>query len=140
MKNPNFFEILQNEVFHKALICCCIEVVQFLNKGGESSNTIYAFPRLLEQCEITAFEFWKIIRTFLLFDKKMPNEIKKHIQYIEFKILQSLTWRKGNEISELVTSLNKKKERSVDSQTQHSIELTWNQEVTFILRFTYCIF
>ena len=132
MKNPNFFEILQNEVFHKALICCCIEVVQFLNKGGESSNTIYTFPRLLDQCEITAFQFWKIIRTFLLFDKTMPTSIKKHIQHIEFKILQSLAWKKGSDISELVTNLNMTKEPSRDSQSQPNVELTWNQEVKSI--------
>lgn len=96
-RNPNYFELLSNEVFHKALIACSIETVFFVNNSSNIS-----FNTLLDLCEIQAFEFWRIIGSFAKFDPQIPFPIKKHLHSVELKIIMCLAWRKGSVVQKIV--------------------------------------
>ena len=90
-------EILRCDTFHKALIACSIETIFFVNN---SSNV--NFVKLLELCEIEAFDFWKVIGSFAKFDPQMPYPIKKHLYDIELKILMYLAWKKNSIVFHIV--------------------------------------
>jgi len=99
-KRPQYQEILRNESFHRALLGCAIEVVFYVNNYSDLS-----FQSLLELCNIPAFEFWRIIPSFMRFDPKMPQSIKRHFYDLELKILMYLAWKRGSTILELINSL-----------------------------------
>lgn len=99
-KESDGLEILKTDAFHKALIACSIETSFFINN---TSNI--TFVRLLELCEIEAFDFWRIIGNFAKFDQQMPYPIKKHLYDLEFKIMMSLAWRKNSTVHQTVKYL-----------------------------------
>lgn len=116
-RNPNYFELLSNEVFHKALIACSIETVFFVNN---SSNV--NFNVLLELCEIQAFEFWRIIGSFAKFDPQIPFPIKKHLHTIELKIIMCLAWKKGSVVQKIVRKFidESQNETAADVESPHN--------------------
>jgi hypothetical protein len=63
------------------------------------------FEQILELCEVSAFEFWKLVRPFLKFDVSMPGPLRMHFQQIEVKILTSLAWQKNSHLHLFITSL-----------------------------------
>jgi len=99
-RKPNLQEILRNENFHRALLACSIEVVFFINNYSNLS-----FQKLLDLCKIPAFEFWRIISSFMTFDPKMPHALKKHFYDIELRIIMKLAWKKDSSILEVLTNL-----------------------------------
>ena len=100
--NKNMDEILLNDEFHKALIACCIETTFFVNNYTNENLT---FLKLLELCETQAFEFWRIITSFVRFDPHMPIPIRKHMHELETKIVSQLAWKKGSHVYNLVIQL-----------------------------------
>ncbi len=99
-KSPNYFEILTNENFHKALIACSIETVNFV-----MNSTNISFTKLLEICEVQAFEFWRIIGSFVKFDPQMPYPMKKNLHDVELKILMCLAWKRDSVVHQLLKNL-----------------------------------
>ena len=99
-KSPNYFEILNNDSFHKALIACSIETVNFV-----MNSTNVSFVKLLDICECQAFEFWRIIGSFMKFDPQMPYPIKKNLHDLELKIFMCLAWKKDSIVHQLIKNL-----------------------------------
>ena len=95
--NPQYHLILENENLHRALIACSIETVSFVNNCTDVS-----FLKLLQICEIQAFEFWRIIPNFVKFDPKMPSPVQKHFYDLEIKILMHFAWQKGSIIHQII--------------------------------------
>jgi len=96
-KDSETLETLKSDNFHKALIACSMETVFFVNNS--SSVT---FVKLLELCEVEAFDFWKIIGSFAKFDTQMPYPIKKHLYDLELKILMYLAWKKNSNVHQTI--------------------------------------
>ena len=96
-KRSQFQEILKNENFHKALIACSIETVFFVNNYSDLT-----FPKLLELCKLQAFEFWRMIASFIKFDSRIPSPIQRHFYSLEVKILMYFAWQKDSIIHQLV--------------------------------------
>lgn len=89
----NFNAILQNSSFHQALYACCLETTFFVH-----NITALTFEEILKACEISAFEFWKLINTFSQFDPRMPLRLKRHFKDLEVKILSLLGWEQNSPI------------------------------------------
>jgi len=97
IKDSDTQEILKSDNFHKALIACCVETTFFVNNTSGVS-----FVRLLDICDVEAFEFWKIIANFVKFDLQMPYPIKKHLYDLELKILMFLAWKKNSSVHQVI--------------------------------------
>jgi len=89
----NFSAILQNSAFHQALYACSLETVFFVH-----NITALTFEEILKVCDISAFEFWKLINTFAQFDPRMPLRLKRHFRELEVKILSALGWEHNSPI------------------------------------------
>lgn len=104
--------IIKNDDFHRALIACSIETVFFINNFSDIS-----FTELLDLCGVQAFEFWKIIASFIKFDNKLPQPLKKHFYNLEVRIILSLAWKQGSIIQQMITrSFTKQIETSSSSK------------------------
>ena len=96
-KNGNVIDLLMNDSLHKSMIACSLETAFFVNN---TSNT--NFQKLLELCDIQAFEFWGTISIFIKFDQQIPYPIKKHLHEIEIKILTCLAWKKDSLVHKMI--------------------------------------
>lgn len=90
-------EILLNENFHKSLLAICIETITFIMNYSNLQLT-----KLIENCEIEAFDFWKNITSFIKFDSRMPIPVKEHFLILERKIVFELAWVSGSHIDGIV--------------------------------------
>jgi len=112
--------VLSNESFYKSLIACSIETVFFVL----NVSTI-KFEQLLQICGIQAFEFWRILNSFIGFDRHIPFPIKRHLFDIEQQILRTLAWKKDSIVHQIIKtcitdSLEEIKEHSSDSDNSQT--------------------
>jgi len=118
--NKEFLSVLNNESFYQSLIACSIETVFFVL----NVSTI-KFEQLLKICGIQAFEFWRILNSFVGFDKHIPFPIKRHLFEIEQQILRNIAWKKDSIVHQIIKtcitdSLEEIKEYSSDSDNSLS--------------------
>jgi hypothetical protein len=57
---------------------------------------------LLDTCSINAFDWWKLIKSFISFDPKIPNGITKDFLSIEEAILTSLIWAQNSPVPHII--------------------------------------
>lgn len=98
-----YFDFIQNLNFHRSLIAICIETAFFIvHKNLE-------FQKLLSFAQIEAFDFWKMINSFIKFDRNMPQAIKDHFLMKEKTIVFNHAWKKGSIVEKLVNNKSVKR-------------------------------
>nr|XP_009296483.1 retinoblastoma-like protein 2 isoform X2 [Danio rerio] len=81
--------VLEQDVFHRSLIACCLEIVIFSYRPpGE-------FPRVLQIFDLPAYHFYKVIEVLVRAEEGLFREVVKHLNHVEEQVLESLAW-KGN--------------------------------------------
>lgn len=88
LRTTNFSSLLNNETFVSSLYACSLEVVL----KAHSLITL-SFPFLLDIIGVNAFDFGKIVESFVKHTPKLPNVLKRHMRDLEQTILDSLAWR-----------------------------------------------
>ena len=96
-RQGNLNTLYNNEHFHSATFACAIE--SFVFAHGISLN----FYQVLEIAQVSVFEFWKIITTFVQFDSKIPISLKKHFRDIENHIINECAWTDSSVILPMMT-------------------------------------
>lgn len=82
---------LSNERFHRCMLACSAELVLASHK-----TVTMTFPAVLEPTGITAFDLSKVIENFVRHEETLPRELKRHLNSIEERILESMAWEKGS--------------------------------------------
>ena len=82
---------LSNERFHRCMLACSAELVLASHK-----TVTMTFPAVLEPTGITAFDLSKVIENFVRHEESLPRELKRHLNSIEERILESMAWEKGS--------------------------------------------
>ncbi|XP_055933153.1 retinoblastoma-associated protein-like [Argiope bruennichi] len=107
---PEFTSFIQNVVFHKSLLACCLEVtlmscgsigpVNFtpIPHAGSFQAQGVGFPWILKVFNLEAFDFFKIIECFIRGAPTITMQIINHLKFIEDKILDSLAWVNGSAV------------------------------------------
>lgn len=85
----NLSSLLFNERFHRCMIACSAELVLATHK-----TVTMGFPAVLEPAGITAFDLSKVIEYFVRHEDTLPRELKRHLNTIEERILESMAWEK----------------------------------------------
>uniref|UniRef100_A0A8C7KND2 Retinoblastoma-associated protein n=1 Tax=Oncorhynchus kisutch TaxID=8019 RepID=A0A8C7KND2_ONCKI len=82
----NFSKLLNDSTFHTSLLACALEVVmatyggEFLqNNGGVPVETDLCFPWILDVFQLTAFDFYKVIESFIKAEPSLSKDIVKHL-------------------------------------------------------------
>ncbi len=89
--------ILSCEDFHKGVIVAACETILFIH------NIIsLKLEDLLETVAVSAFDFWKILPSFLRLEPPLPAMLFQHFQEVEKKILAFLAWQKGSPLCTLI--------------------------------------
>jgi retinoblastoma-like protein 1 len=86
-RGGNAGALLGQDLFHRCLLALCSELVLASHK-----STLMAFPAVLKPARVTPFDLIKVIETLVRAEDSLPRELKRHLNSIEEKILESLAW------------------------------------------------
>lgn len=110
----NFSKLLNDSTFHTSLLACALEVVMatygessfktgvYNHGGAEGTETDLCFPWILDVVSLSAFDFYKVIESFIKADPTLSKDIVKHLETCENLIMERLAWRTGSPLFELL--------------------------------------
>uniref|UniRef100_A0A4W5N7Z5 Retinoblastoma-associated protein n=1 Tax=Hucho hucho TaxID=62062 RepID=A0A4W5N7Z5_9TELE len=109
----NFSKLLNDSTFHTSLLACALEVVMatyggstFKNggysNGGVPVETDLCFPWILDVFQLTAFDFYKVIESFIKAEPSLSKDIVKHLERCEHLIMETIAWREDSPLFELL--------------------------------------
>lgn len=87
----NLTSLLTNERFHRCMLACSAELVLATHK-----TVTMMFPAVLKRTGITAFDLSKVIESFVRHEETLPRELKRHLNSLEERLLESMAWEKGS--------------------------------------------
>ncbi|CAH8361948.1 unnamed protein product [Eruca vesicaria subsp. sativa] len=87
----NLNSLLTNERFNRCMLACSAELVLATHK-----SITMLFPAVLERTGITAFDLCKVIESFIRFEDSLPRELRRHLNSLEERLLESMVWEKGS--------------------------------------------
>uniref|UniRef100_A0A8C4QCH8 Retinoblastoma-associated protein A-box domain-containing protein n=1 Tax=Eptatretus burgeri TaxID=7764 RepID=A0A8C4QCH8_EPTBU len=92
----DFSKLLHLHVFHSSLHACALEVVFYVQKKSTNySLESILFPWVLEVLNLTPYDFYKVLESFVKAEPALPGGIVQHIQRCEHSILDCLAWITG---------------------------------------------
>ncbi|XP_076863707.1 retinoblastoma-like protein 2 isoform X2 [Brachyhypopomus gauderio] len=82
--------ILEQDMFHRSLIACCLEIVIFSYRPpGE-------FQQVLQIFGIPPYHFYKVIEVLVRAEDGLFRDVVKHLNHVEEQVLESLSWREDS--------------------------------------------
>ncbi|XP_030818914.1 retinoblastoma-like protein 1 isoform X2 [Camarhynchus parvulus] len=82
--------LLEQDVFHRSLLACCLEIVLFAYSSPRT------FPWIIEVLDIRPFYFYKVIEVLIRSEEGLSRDMVKHLNSIEEQILESLAWTRNS--------------------------------------------
>uniref|UniRef100_A0A8B9FAM1 RB transcriptional corepressor 1 n=1 Tax=Amazona collaria TaxID=241587 RepID=A0A8B9FAM1_9PSIT len=104
----NFSKLLNDNIFHTSLLACAVEVVMATygrnasQSDGTSAETDVSFPWILSVFDLKAFDFYKVIESFIRVEPSLTREMIKHLERCEHRIMESLAWQSGSPLFDLI--------------------------------------
>lgn len=107
----NFSKLLNDTKFHTSLLACALEVVMAAygessfksgGNGGESSESDLCFPWILDVFNLAAFDFYKVIESFIKAEPILSKDIVKHLETCENLIMEKIAWVTGSPLYDLL--------------------------------------
>uniref|UniRef100_A0A674BHY4 Retinoblastoma-associated protein n=1 Tax=Salmo trutta TaxID=8032 RepID=A0A674BHY4_SALTR len=104
----NFSKLLNDSTFHTSLLACALEVVmatyggEILQNGGVPVETDLCFPWILDVFQLTAFDFYKVIESFIKAEPSLNKDMVKHLERCEHLIMETIAWREDSPLFELL--------------------------------------
>lgn len=93
LKTNNLSSLLSNERFHRCMLACSSELVLATHR-----TVVMMFPAVLEVTGLTAFDLSKVIENFVRHEETLPRELKRHLNSLEERLLESMAWDKGSSL------------------------------------------
>ncbi|CAM9598815.1 unnamed protein product [Bubo scandiacus] len=115
----NFSKLLNDNIFHTSLLACAVEVVMATygrnasQSDGTSAETDLSFPWILNVFDLKAFDFYKVIESFIKAEPSLTREMIKHLERCEHRIMESLAWQSGSPLFDLIKQ-SKEREGQTD--------------------------
>ncbi|XP_074914075.1 retinoblastoma-like protein 1 isoform X2 [Buteo buteo] len=82
--------LLEQDVFHRSLMACCLEIVLFAYSSPRT------FPWIIEVLDLRPFYFYKVIEVLIRSEDGLSRDMVKHLNSIEEQILESLAWTRDS--------------------------------------------
>ncbi|XP_054575780.1 retinoblastoma-associated protein isoform X4 [Eptesicus fuscus] len=102
----NFSNLLNDNIFHMSLLACALEVVMATYSRSTSQNldtgTDLSFPWILNVLNLKAFDFYKVIESFIKEEANLTREMIKHLERCEHRIMESLAWLSDSPLFDLI--------------------------------------
>ncbi|XP_069384499.1 retinoblastoma-like protein 2 isoform X2 [Paralichthys olivaceus] len=89
--------ILEQDVFHRSLLACCLEIVIFSYRPPGD------FPNVINVFQIPAYHFYKVIEVLVRSEQGLFREVVKHLNQVEEQVLESLVWSSDSPMWEILS-------------------------------------
>ncbi|XP_053926508.1 retinoblastoma-associated protein isoform X3 [Cuculus canorus] len=115
----NFSKLLNDNIFHTSLLACAVEVIMATysrnasQNDGTSAETDLSFPWILNVFDLKAFDFYKVIESFIKAEPSLTREMIKHLERCEHRIMECLAWQSGSPLFDLIKQ-SKEREGQTD--------------------------
>uniref|UniRef100_A0A8C7ZQ55 Retinoblastoma 1 n=1 Tax=Oryzias sinensis TaxID=183150 RepID=A0A8C7ZQ55_9TELE len=97
-----FSKLLNDSTFHMSLLACALEVVMATYEEGDQAVRDLCFPWILDVFDLSAFDFYKVIESFIKAEPTLSKDIIKHLETCENLIMEKIAWRTGSPLFELL--------------------------------------
>ncbi|OXB77230.1 UNVERIFIED_CONTAM: hypothetical protein H355_012597, partial [Colinus virginianus] len=107
----NFSKLLNDNIFHTSLLACALEIVMATYgrtaspSDGTSAETDLSFPWILNVFDLKAFDFYKVIESFIKAEPRLTRDMIKHLERCEHRIMESLAWQSVSNVLKQYLSL-----------------------------------
>uniref|UniRef100_A0A8V0XHX6 Retinoblastoma-associated protein n=1 Tax=Gallus gallus TaxID=9031 RepID=A0A8V0XHX6_CHICK len=115
----NFSKLLNDNIFHTSLLACALEIVMATygrtasQSDGTSAETDLSFPWILNVFDLKAFDFYKVIESFIKVEPSLTRDMIKHLERCEHRIMESLAWQSDSPLFDLIKQ-SKEREGQTD--------------------------
>ncbi|XP_075708359.1 retinoblastoma-associated protein [Rhinoderma darwinii] len=111
----NFSMLLNNDKFHICLLACAVEVVvatygRNLFQSLSNSETTISFPWILHVFEQKAFDFYKVIESFIKAEPSLTKDMIKYLERCEHMIMECLAWQSNSPLFYLIQQTRDREE------------------------------
>ncbi|NXN16455.1 RB protein, partial [Indicator maculatus] len=112
-------KLLNDNIFHTSLLACAVEVVMatYVRNASQSDTTSaethLSFPWILNVFDLKAFDFYKVVESFIRAEPSLTREMMKHLERCEHQIMESLAWQSGSPLFDLIKQ-SKEREGQTD--------------------------
>ncbi|XP_043563463.1 retinoblastoma-like protein 2 [Chiloscyllium plagiosum] len=79
--------ILEQDIFHRSLLACCLEIVIFSYKPPGDYSWI------IDIYDLPPYHFYKVIEVLIRAEDGLFREVVKHLNHIEETILENMAWK-----------------------------------------------
>ncbi|NXA33869.1 RB protein, partial [Eudromia elegans] len=114
-----YSKLLNDNIFHTSLLACAVEVVMATygrnasQNDGTSAETDLSFPWILNVFDLKAFDFYKVIESFIKAEPSLTRDMIKHLERCEHRIMESLAWQSDSPLFDLIKQ-SKEREGQAD--------------------------
>ncbi|XP_047452997.1 retinoblastoma-like protein 2 isoform X2 [Mugil cephalus] len=82
--------ILEQDVFHRSLLVCCLEIVIFSYRPPGD------FPNIIRIFQLPAYHFYKVIEVLVRSEQGLYRDVVKHLNQVEEQVLETLAWTRDS--------------------------------------------
>ncbi|NXD88156.1 RBL1 protein, partial [Halcyon senegalensis] len=90
LQGKDLTALLEQDVFHRSLMACCLEIVLFAYSSPRT------FPWIIEVLDLGPFYFYKVIEVLIRSEEGLSRDMVKHLNSIEEQILETLAWTRDS--------------------------------------------
>ncbi|KAM9566750.1 retinoblastoma-associated protein isoform 2-T2 [Guaruba guarouba] len=125
----NFSKLLNDNIFHTSLLACAVEVVMATygrnasQSDGTSAETDLSFPWILNVFDLKAFDFYKVIESFIRVEPSLTREMIKHLERCEHRIMESLAWQSGSPLFDLIKQSKEREGQTEQPEPSSTLNL-----------------
>ncbi|XP_038617485.1 retinoblastoma-associated protein [Tachyglossus aculeatus] len=100
----NFSKLLNDNTFHTSLLASAVEIVMatYGRSGSQNNGAGTDFPWILNVLDLKAFDFYKVIESFIKAETSLTREMIKHLERCEHRIMESLAWQWDSPLFDLI--------------------------------------
>uniref|UniRef100_A0A8C9T7M3 Retinoblastoma-like 1 (p107) n=1 Tax=Scleropages formosus TaxID=113540 RepID=A0A8C9T7M3_SCLFO len=94
--------LLEQDIFHRSLLACCLEVVLF------AYSSQHTFPWIIDIFKLPPFYFYKVIEVFIRSEEGLSRDMVKHLNSIEEQVLECRAWSHDSALWEALEAAHNK--------------------------------
>jgi len=95
---PDFATLLSNEIFHRALLAICGELVARTHDMGAT----HAFPHCVQALHIRPLDISGLLPLLVDADPSLPRELLRHLNSIAESVIECRAWEPGSSLYDLL--------------------------------------
>jgi retinoblastoma-like protein 1 len=92
--------LLSKDDFSSSVFACCVEIVLF------SYNSNQCFPWIIQVLNIQSYNFYKVIEVIVKEEPGLSRGVVKHLNQIEESILDSMAWKSGSLLFDVLETVD----------------------------------